>query len=70
MYNQICVKCDAPLPEYNINTSGIMVFCKAYDKYLELLDDKKDLHLGQSDQDNDQVVKMRFWRIREFTIHV
>ena len=34
---EACEKYDAPLPEYNISASGIMVLCKACDKYLELL---------------------------------
>ena len=34
---EACAKYDAPLPEYNISASGIMVLCKACDKYLELL---------------------------------
>ena len=54
---EACAKYDAPLPEYNISASGIMVFCKACDKYLDLLNE--DSRLGQSDQDNDQVVIMR-----------
>lgn len=37
MYDQICAKYDTPLPEYNISTLGIIVLCKACDKYLELL---------------------------------
>lgn len=53
---EACAKYDGCLPEYNISASGIMVLCKACDKYLELLNDKGDLHLGQIDQDNDQVV--------------
>ena len=32
-----CAKYDGRLPEYNIGASGIMVLCKACDKYLELL---------------------------------
>ena len=51
---EACAKYDGRLPEYNISASGIMVLCKACDKYLELLNDKEDLHLGQSDQDHDQ----------------
>ncbi len=31
-----------------------MVLCKACDKYLKLLNDGNDAHLGQSDHDNDQ----------------
>lgn len=51
---EACAKYDGRLPEYNISASGIMVLCKACDKYLELLNDKDDLHLDQSDQDHDQ----------------
>lgn len=52
-----CAKYDGRLPEYNISASGIMVLCKACDKYLDLLNE--DSRLGQSDQDDDQVVIMR-----------
>lgn len=48
---EACEKFDGRLPEYNISVSGIMVLCRACDKYLELLNGKKDLHLVQSDQD-------------------
>ena len=52
-----CAKYDGRLPEYNISASGIMVLCKACDKYLELRNE--DSRLGQSAQDNDQdVTKM------------
>ena len=34
---EACAKYDGRLPEYNISASGIMVLCKACDKYLELL---------------------------------
>ena len=51
---EACAKYNGRLPEYNISVSGIMVLCKVCDKYLELLNDKEDLHLGQSDQDYDQ----------------
>ena len=46
---EACAKYDAPLPEYNISTSRIMVLCKACDKYLELLHGER--HLVQNDQD-------------------
>lgn len=46
-----CLQYNGPLPEYDINEDGIMVLCKACDKYLKLLTNK---HLGQSDQDSDQ----------------
>ncbi len=38
---EACAKYDGPLPEYAISASGIMVLCKACDKYLELLYGKK-----------------------------
>lgn len=41
-------KYNGRLPKYNISTSGIMVLCKACDKYLGLLNDEKDLHFAQS----------------------
>ena len=50
---EACVKYDGRLPEYNISASGIMVYCKACDKYLELLNEEEDYHLGQSDQDDN-----------------
>jgi ATP-dependent DNA helicase RecG len=34
---EACGLYNGPLPEYEINESGIMVLCKACDKYLELL---------------------------------
>ncbi len=46
---EACVKYDVPLPEYNISASGIMILCKACDKYLELL--HGELHSVQSEQD-------------------
>lgn len=48
-----CLQNNGPLPEYDINEDGIMVLCKACDKYLKLLTNK---HLGQNDQDSDQDV--------------
>lgn len=50
-----CALYDGPLPEYDINESGIMVLCQACDRYLKLLDDSH--YLGQSDQDSDQDLK-------------
>lgn len=42
-----------PLPEYDINPDGIMVLCKASDRYLRLM--KGEVHvLGQGDQESDQ----------------
>lgn len=51
---EACAKYDGRLPKYNISASGIMVLCKACDKYLELLNDEENLHLGQSGRDHDQ----------------
>ena len=36
---EACGLYEGPLPEYEINESGIMVLCKACDRYLELLRD-------------------------------
>ena len=38
---EACDLYDGPLPEYEINESGIMVLCKACDKYLALLSGKE-----------------------------
>ena len=51
---EACAKYDAPLPEYNISALGIMVLCKACDKYLELL--HGELHPVQREQDDEQDV--------------
>ena len=50
---EACARYDGSLPEYNISKSGVMVLCKACDKYLKLL--KDDNH---HDQDGYDVVKM------------
>lgn len=51
---EACIKYNGHLPEYNISASGIMVLCKACDKYVELLKERSDLYLGQSEKDHDQ----------------
>ena len=51
---EACAKYDGRLPEYNISASGIMVLCKACDKYLDLLNEDEDLRLGQSNRNHDQ----------------
>ncbi len=53
---EACEKYDGRLPEYTISSSGIMVLCKACDKYLELL--QGTLHHGQNDQDGHDAVMM------------
>ena len=50
-----CALYDGPLPEYDINESGIMVLCQACDRYLKLLDNYD--YLGHNDQDSDQDMK-------------
>ena len=39
---EACARYEGPLPEYDINKSGIMVLCKACDRYLRLLSGKED----------------------------
>ena len=39
---EACAKDEGRLPEYNISPSGIMVLCRACDKYMELLFGKAD----------------------------
>ena len=49
---EACARYEGPLPEYDIKKSGIMVLCKACDRYLDLLHDKS--HPVQSEQDDEQ----------------
>lgn len=51
---EACGLYDGPLPEYEINESGIMVLCKACDRYLELLRDDGQDH----DQNGHDMVMM------------
>ena len=53
---EACAKYDGRLPEYNISVSGIMVLCNACDKYLDLMNEDEDSHLGQSDQDVTKMI--------------
>ena len=55
---EACGLYDGPLPEYEINASGIMVLCKACDRYLELLRNDGQKH-GKGDQVNDQDIKVQ-----------
>lgn len=53
---EACALYDGPLPEYEINEAGIMVLCKACDRYLELL--RNDVqHPVQNEQDVEQDIK-------------
>lgn len=45
-----CAKYDGRFPEYNISASGIMVLCKACDKYLELLSGDENNSLISDEQ--------------------
>ncbi len=47
---EACETYDGPLPEYEINESGIMVLCKACDRYLELLSAKEKVDSIISDE--------------------
>lgn len=50
---------DGPLSEYEINEAGIMVLCKACDKYLELTRDDgqdPDHHPNQNGQDMSKLI--------------
>ena len=57
---EACVLYDGPLPEYEINEAGIMVLCKACDKYLGLLrtdGQHPDHYPNQNGQDlNKQII--------------
>ena len=46
---EACARYDGSLPEYDINKSGIMVLCKACDRYLRLLSGKEDNSLISND---------------------
>jgi ATP-dependent DNA helicase RecG len=49
---EACALYEGPLPEYEISVSGIMVLCKACDRYMSLL--KNDgQHHGHGDQESD-----------------
>ena len=47
---ETCALYDGPLPEYEINEAGIMVLCKACDRYLELIPAKKKVDSIISDE--------------------
>ena len=49
---EACALYDGALPEYEINEAGIMVLCRACDKYLELLENDGQHH-GRSDQESE-----------------
>lgn len=55
---EACGAYDGPLPEYEINESGIMVLCKACDRYIELLRNDSqhpDHYPNQNGQDHELV---------------
>lgn len=49
---EACAQYEAPLPEYDINEEGIMVLCKACDKYMRIL--QNDAHPVQNVKDDVQ----------------
>ena len=49
---EACAQYDAPLPEYDINEEGIMVLCKACDRYMRIL--QRDAHPVQIIEDDVQ----------------
>ena len=56
---EACALYDGPLPEYEINEAGIMVLCKACDRYLGLLRDDgqhPDHHPNQNGQDVNKLI--------------
>lgn len=50
---EACMKYNGSLPEYEINEDGIMVLCKACDKYLELLSEKQN---NKSFAENERIM--------------
>ena len=51
---EACALYDGPLPEYEINEAGIMVLCKACDRYMELLLGNDGQHLNHHPNQNGQ----------------
>ena len=47
---EACALYDGPLPEYRISKSGIMVLCKACDRYLDLLSGNEKIDSIISDE--------------------
>ena len=56
-----CAKYEGTLPEYDINKSGIMVICKACDRYLELL--RNDNHHDQNGYDMVMIKNRNYYKI-------
>ena len=54
---EACVLYDGPLPEYEINEAGIMVLCKACDKYLGLLRNDGQHHDHYPNQNGQELNK-------------
>lgn len=60
---EACAQYDEPLPEYDINEEGIMVLCKASDRYMNIL--RKGNNPVQSGQDDVQDVYRMILRFCE-----
>lgn len=67
---EACQKYDGPLPEYNINEDGIMVLCKACDKYLDLLhgNSEKNNSLTSNERINESKIQCKLVYIRNALI--
>jgi ATP-dependent DNA helicase RecG len=59
---EACGLYDGSLPEYEINESGIMVLCKACDKYLELLSTKEK---GDSIISDERIMNKKVSELRK-----
>ena len=55
---EACARYDDPLREYNISKSGVMVLCKACDRYLELLSGGKTNSLISNERIDERKVKL------------
>ena len=61
---EACAKYDAPLPEYDISASGIMVLCKACNKYLELLSGHENNSLIADERINERKQLTKLWELK------
>lgn len=49
-----CMEYNGPLPDYEIGNDGVMIFCRACDKYIELL--RGDVYPDQNGQDLNRMI--------------
>lgn len=68
---EACRKYNAPLPEYEINEEGIMVYCKACDKYLKLLHQKNQAVHFEQDSEQELIADIiRFCVVPKSSIEI